>query len=69
MAKHDVAKIIELVGSSEKGWSEAADAAVKQASKSIKNITGRRYVSARLNASIVRSNASCGDWGLSAISS
>ena len=40
MAKQHVAKVIELVGSSEKGWSEAADVAVKQASKSIKNITG-----------------------------
>jgi flavin-binding protein dodecin len=40
MAKQNVAKIIELVGSSEKGWSEAADVAVKQASQSIKNITG-----------------------------
>ena len=40
MAKYDVAKVIELVGSSEKGWSEAADVAVKTASKSIKNITG-----------------------------
>jgi len=40
MAKMNVAKVIELVGSSEKGWSEAADVAVKTASKSIKNITG-----------------------------
>jgi flavin-binding protein dodecin len=44
MAKHNVAKIIELVGSSDKGWSEAADAAVEQASKSIKNITGVEVV-------------------------
>ena len=40
MGKHNVAKVIELVGSSQKGWSEAADVAVKQASKSINNITG-----------------------------
>ncbi len=40
MAKFNVAKDIELVGSSEKGWSEAADTAVKTASKSIKNISG-----------------------------
>lgn len=40
MAKFNVAKVIELVGSSEKGWSEAADMAVKTASKSIKNISG-----------------------------
>ena len=44
MAQHDVAKVIELVGSSEKGWSEAADVAVKIASKSIKNISGVEVV-------------------------
>ena len=40
MGMQTVAKVVELVGSSDKGWSEAADAAVKTASKSIKNITG-----------------------------
>lgn len=45
MGKQRVAKIIELVGSSEEGWSEAADTAVKTASKSIKNITGLEVVS------------------------
>ena len=45
MAKMKVAKVIELVGSSEKGWSEAAQVAVKTASKSIKNITGLEVVS------------------------
>jgi len=40
MGKQAVAKIIELVGSSDKSWSEAADVAVKQAGRSIKNITG-----------------------------
>ncbi len=45
MGKHSVAKIIELVGSSEESWSEAADTAVKTASKSIKNITGLEVVS------------------------
>ena len=40
MAKHTVAKVIEVVGSSDKGWTEAADAAVRVASKSIKHITG-----------------------------
>ena len=44
MAKMLVAKVIELVGSSEKGWSEAADVAVRTASKSIKNITGVELV-------------------------
>ncbi len=45
MGMQSVAKIIELVGSSEKGWSEAADTAVTTASKSIKNITGIEVVS------------------------
>ena len=45
MGKQSVAKVIELVGSSEKGWSEAADTAVQTASKSIKNITGLEVVS------------------------
>lgn len=40
MAEHTVAKVIEIVGSSDKGWSEAADAAIRIASKSVKNITG-----------------------------
>ena len=45
MGKQRVAKIIELVGSSDQSWSEAADTAVKTASKSIKNITGLEVVS------------------------
>jgi flavin-binding protein dodecin len=40
MGMQTVAKIVELVGSSDQGWAEAADAAVKTASKTIKNITG-----------------------------
>jgi len=36
----DVAKIIEIVGSSEKGWSEAIQAALDEANKTIKGITG-----------------------------
>jgi dodecin len=35
-----VAKIIELVGSSEKGWTEAAQEALNEAKKTIKGITG-----------------------------
>ncbi len=35
-----VAKIIELVGSSDKGWTEAAQAAVDEAKKTIRGITG-----------------------------
>jgi len=33
-----VVKIIELIGSSPKGWVEAADNAVKEAAKTVKNI-------------------------------
>ena len=40
MAKHQVPKLIEVVGTSEEGWAEAADAAVQVASKSINHITG-----------------------------
>ncbi len=40
MAKHQVAKVIEIVGTSEDGWAQAADAAVRVASKSIDHITG-----------------------------
>ncbi len=35
-----VAKVIELVGSSETGWTEAAHAALDEANKSLKDITG-----------------------------
>jgi dodecin len=35
-----VAKIIELVGSSEKGWTEAAQAALEEAKKTVKDISG-----------------------------
>jgi len=40
MSNHTVAKVVEIVGSSEKGWAEAADEAVRVASKSIKHISG-----------------------------
>ena len=36
----DVAKVIEVVGSSEKSWVDAADTAVVKASKTINNISG-----------------------------
>jgi flavin-binding protein dodecin len=36
----NVAKVIELVGSSDKGWTEAAQAALDEAKKTIKDITG-----------------------------
>lgn len=35
-----VVKVIELVGSSEKGWQEAVDSAIERASKTIRNIRG-----------------------------
>lgn len=35
-----VVKIIELIGSSPKGWTEAAQNAVTEAAKTVKNIKG-----------------------------
>jgi flavin-binding protein dodecin len=35
-----VAKVIELVGSSDKGWTEAVQAALDEAKKTIKDIRG-----------------------------
>ncbi len=35
-----VVKIIELIGSSEKDWEDAIQEAVKEASKTVKNIVG-----------------------------
>lgn len=35
-----VVKIVELVGSSEKSWEDAAQVALKRAAKTIKGITG-----------------------------
>ena len=36
----NVAKIIEIVGNSEKGWEEAAQSALNEAKKTIHGITG-----------------------------
>lgn len=40
--RHDmaVAKVIEIIGSSTKGWDDAAQQAVATAAKSLRNITG-----------------------------
>ena len=35
-----VVKIVELIGSSPKGWQEATEAALEEAAKTIKNIKG-----------------------------
>jgi flavin-binding protein dodecin len=35
-----IAKIIEVIGTSEKGWSEAAQAALDEAKKTVNGITG-----------------------------
>ncbi len=35
-----VAKVIEVIGESEKGWESAIEDAVRQASKTVENITG-----------------------------
>ena len=40
-----VKKIIELVGSSPKGWEEAAGNAVKEAARTVRNITSIHVVS------------------------
>ena len=40
----NVAKIIEIIGSSEKGWEEAAQAAVNEAKKTIHKIHGVEVV-------------------------
>ena len=36
----DVVKVVEVMGTSKKSWTEAADVAVSTASKTVKNITG-----------------------------
>ncbi len=40
VAEPMVAKVIELIGSSTKGWDDAAANAVKEASKTVRNIKG-----------------------------
>jgi len=41
---HHIAKITEIVGSSEKGWEEAARVALDEAKKTIREITGIEVV-------------------------
>lgn len=52
---HHLAKIIEVVGASEKGWSETAQAAVDEA-KTISGITGLEVndITAKVDPSIGR---------------
>ncbi|HSF15883.1 MAG TPA: dodecin family protein [Vicinamibacteria bacterium] len=38
-------KIIEVLGTSEKSWKDAAEEALKEAKKSVRNITGLELVS------------------------
>ena len=55
-----VVKIIELIGSSPKGWTEAAQNAVTEASKTVKNIKGvhvKRCTAKIENNKIVEYNA------------
>jgi len=40
-----IAKVIELIGESDKGWEDAARNAVRDASKTIRNITGVEVIS------------------------
>lgn len=37
---HNIANITELIGSSDKGWQEAAKVALDEATKTIRGITG-----------------------------
>ena len=41
---HHIPKITEIVGSSEKGWQEAAQVALDEAKKTIREITGLEVV-------------------------
>ena len=41
---HHIAKITEIVGSSENGWEEAAQVALDEAKKTIREITGIEVV-------------------------
>ena len=55
-----VVKIIELIGSSPKGWSEAAQNAVTEAAKTVKNIKGvhvKRCTAKVKDSKIVEYNA------------
>jgi len=55
-----VVKVIELIGSSPKGWSDAAQNAVTEAAKTIKNIKGvhvKRCTAKVKNNMIVEYNA------------
>jgi flavin-binding protein dodecin len=40
-----IANIVELVGSSDKGWEEAVEVALQDATKTIRGITGLEVVS------------------------
>ena len=40
-----LANIVELVGSSDKGWEEAVEVALQEATKTIRGITGLEVVS------------------------
>jgi len=42
---HHIANIVELVGSSDKGWEEAVHVALVEATKTIRGITGLEVVS------------------------
>ncbi|HET9806412.1 MAG TPA: dodecin family protein [Nitrososphaeraceae archaeon] len=42
---HHLANIVELVGSSDKGWKEAVQVALVEATKTIRGITGLEVVS------------------------
>ena len=41
---HHIAKITEIIGSSDKGWEDAAQVALDEASKTIRGITGLEVI-------------------------
>ncbi|MDX1371564.1 MAG: dodecin family protein [Nitrososphaeraceae archaeon] len=41
---HHIAKITEIIGSSDKGWEEAVQVALDEASKTIRGITGLEVI-------------------------
>lgn len=41
---HHIAKITEIIGSSDKGWEEAAQVALDEATKTIRGITGLEVI-------------------------
>lgn len=57
-----VIKVIEIIGSSDKSWEEAAKTAVEEAAKTIRNIMGVdvvNFTASVKNSKIVKYKATC----------